>query len=180
MKIYLQRPFILLALSLTVAGVQAQSYTMTVNGRVTIQPCSITVDAVSLGDVPITEFAVASVPAARYSKGFDVRLQECDINTLTTASLRFNGTTAGNNGVLALTAGTGAAKGIGVQVVTNDYSHGDNGRIIRFDGSETYSFNIGSKKSTFGFLARYIVVPSSPVRSAGIANATATVTLSYS
>ncbi|EFF74332.1 fimbrial protein [Achromobacter piechaudii] len=180
MKINFQRQLLFLALCLTVTGAQAQGYPMTFNGRVTIQPCSITVDAVPMGDVPLTEFIASSVPAARYSKGFDVRLQQCDIGTLTTASLKFNGPTAGNNGVLALTGGNGAAQGIGVQVVTNDYSHGENGRIIRFDGSQSFSFNINSKKSTFGFLASYIRAPNASTRTAGIANATATVTLSYS
>lgn len=179
MKINPLKLCLLATLCLAAAGAQAQSYTLNITGKVTTQPCAITADAVPLGDVPLSEFVSANQPVSSYNKGFDVRLSGCDFNTLSSASLKFNGTTAGNSGVLALTSQAGAAEGIGVQIVTNDWSHGQNGRIIKFDGSESYSFSISSQKNTFGFLANYIRAPNASTRKAGIANATATVTLTY-
>lgn len=179
MKINLKTPLFIMV-SLMTASVHAQSYQLTVNGRVTIQPCAITVDSVQLGDVPITEFLTSSIPASRYSRPFDVRLQNCELGTLSTASLRFTGTMTGSNSVLALSSGAGVATGIGVQITTNDSSHGSTGTPVKFDGSEGYAFRIASGKSSYSFLASYIRSPTAPSRSAGLANATATVTLTYS
>lgn len=179
MKINLLKSCLLGALCLAALGAQAQSYTLNITGKVTTQPCAITADPVPLGDVPLSEFVSANQPVDSYNKGFDVRLSGCDFSTLSSASLKFNGTTAGSNGVLALSAVAGAAEGIGVQIVTNDWSHGQNGRVIKFDGSESYSFSISSQKTTFGFMANYIRAPNASTRKAGIANATATVTLTY-
>lgn len=182
MQINLKAPLLLMALCLTAASVQAQSYQLTLNGRVTIQPCSIAVDPLQMGDVPITEFLAQSIPASKYSKTFDVRLQNCEISTLSTASLRFSGTITGSTSVLALSNpnGVGVAQGIGVQITTNDSSHGTTGTPVKFDGTESYAFRIASGKSTYNFLASYIRAPNASTRTAGTANATATITLSYS
>lgn len=180
MKIYLKTPCLVMALLLAAANAKAQSYQLTLNGRVTLQPCMISVDAVPLGDVPLTEFVVSSIPASQYSKAFDVRLQNCEISTLSAASIKFTGTTAGSNSVLALTQVAGAATGIGVQITTNDTQHGSTGTPVKFDGTEAYNFRIASGKSTYNFLASYIRAPNASSRTAGTANTSATITLSYS
>lgn len=180
MNINLKSPWLALALCLAAATAQAQSYTMTVNGRVSIQACAIAIDTVQMGDVPIAEFVTSSVPASRYSRNFDVRLQNCELSTLSTATLKFSGVTAGSNTVLALTSTANAAKGIGVQITTNDSQHGSTGTPVKFDGSEGYNFRIASGRSSYSFLTSYIRAPNASSRTAGDANATATVTLTYS
>lgn len=180
MNINFKSPWLALVMCLAAASAQAQTYNMTFNGRVAIQPCTIAVDAVPMGDVPISEFIYSSTPGSVYGRNFDVRLQNCDIGTLSTATLKFSGVTAGSNSVLALTTGASAAKGIGVQITTNDSQHGNTGLPVKFDGSEGYNFNIASRRSSYTFRSSYIRAPNASTRTAGIANATATITLSYS
>ena len=180
MNINLKSPWLALALCLAASTAQAQ-YTMTFNGRVSIQPCAIAIDTVQMGDVPIAEFVTSSVPASKYSRNFDVRLQNCELSTLATATLKFSGVTdGGSNTVLALSSGANAAKGIGVQITTNDPQHGTIGTPVKFDGSEGYNFKIASGRSSYTFLSSYIRAPNAQSRTAGDANATATVTLTYS
>lgn len=179
MNINLKSSWLALALCLAASTAQAQ-YTMTFNGRVSIQPCAIAVDTVQMGDVPIAEFLTSSIPASRYSRNFDVRLQNCELSTLSTATLKFSGVTAGSNSVLALSSSANAAKGIGVQITTNDSQHGTTGTPVKFDGSEGYNFRIASGRSSYTFLSSYIRAPNASSRTAGDANATATITLTYS
>jgi type 1 fimbria pilin len=96
--------------------------------------------------------------------------------------LKFSGTITGSTSILALTNmnGAGVAVGIGVQITTNDSQHGSTGTPVKFDGSESYAFRPSSGKSSYTFLASYIRSPTAPSRAPGTANATATVTLTYS
>jgi type 1 fimbria pilin len=182
MKINLATPLLVMALSLTGASAHAQAYPLTMTGLVTSPSCGLTVDAIALGDVPLAEFVSSSLPAARYSKSFDVRLQNCEVSSLSAASLKFSGTITGSTSVLALTNmnSPGVAVGIGVQITTNDAQHGSTGTPVKFDGSESYAFRPASGKSSYTFLASYIRSPTAPSRAPGTANATATVTLTYS
>lgn len=157
-----------------------QTATLNISGRITSTPCTISVGSVAMGDVPISEFSASSLPASQYWKEFTVTLGSCEISTLQAASLRFTGTTAfGDSTVLALTAGAGAATGFGVQVRTNDATHGS-GVNVRMDGSQSYAFNVNSTKNTFLFTSYYIKPPSATGMRSGTANATATITLTYS
>lgn len=184
MKINLATPLLAIALSLMAANVYAQTHVLTVTGEVRSQPCTIMVDSIALGDVPLLQFVSSSQPEAKYQKDFNVNLQNCDISTLTTASLKFSGVTTGtgSTSVLALTnpAAADTAKGIGVQISTNDSQHGSVGKAVKFDGTESYGFSIASRKATYSFKATYIRAPGAASRSPGTANAGATVTLTYS
>lgn len=154
--------------------------TMTITGRITTTPCSLSVEAVAMGNVPISEFSASSVPSSQYWRDFTVTVGGCEISTLQAASLRFTGTTAfGDPTILALTAGAGAAVGFGVQVQTKDATHGS-GVNVRMDGSQSYAFNVNSTKNTFLFTSYYITPPNAPPMRSGTANATATITLTYS
>jgi len=157
-----------------------QSVTLSISGRITSTPCTVSVDTVVMGDVPISEFSASRTPGQQYWKDFSVTLGGCEVSTLQAASLRFNGTTAfGDAGILALTAVQGAATGFGVQVQTKDATHGS-GQIVRMDGSASYAFNVNSSKNTFQFTSSYISSPSATGIRSGTADATATITLTYS
>ncbi|WP_081477965.1 fimbrial protein [Achromobacter arsenitoxydans] len=157
-----------------------QTATLNITGRITATPCSISVNAVAMGDVPISEFTASSTPASQYWKPFTVTLNACDITTLQSANLKFNGTLAyGSNTSLALTAGAGTATGFGVQVRTNDSVHGS-GITVRMDGGASYPFNVNSTQNTFTFTSLYVKPVGAPAMRSGTANATATITLTYS
>lgn len=172
----------LAALLLSSANVaNAQTATLSITGRITSTPCTISVDsAVAIGEVPITEFSSSAVPRSQYWKDFTVTLGACEISTLQAASLRFTGTTAfGDASILALTAGAETATGFGVQVQTKDTTHGS-GTNVRMDGTQAYAFNVNSTKNTFVFTSYYIHPSNAPSMRSGTANAAATITLSYS
>lgn len=157
-----------------------QTATLNIQGRITSTPCTLSVGSVAMGDVPISEFSGSSTPDQRYWKTFTVTLQSCEISTLQAASLRFTGTTAfGDSTILALTPGADNATGFGVQVQTNDTTHGS-GVKVRMDGSQSYAFNVNTNQSTFQFTSYYITPPGTTEIRSGTANATATITLSYS
>ncbi|CAB3743479.1 hypothetical protein LMG3441_05990 [Achromobacter kerstersii] len=164
----------------TAAGVaEAQTATLNVTGRITNTPCTIVADIVNLGDVPISEF-VSTLAPEKYRKTFNITLGGCELSTLSTASLKFNGTTAGGVATtLSLTPGAGSAQGFGVMMVTNDATHSSSATAVKFDGSSSHSFNIGSNKKTYAFQALYMKVVGATQRP-GTANATATVTLTFS
>ncbi|MNX26552.1 putative fimbrial-like protein YcbV precursor [compost metagenome] len=157
-----------------------QTATLNIQGRITSTPCTMSVGSVSMGDVPISEFSGSNTPAQQYWKTFTVTLQSCEISTLQAASLRFNGTTAfGDSTILALTPGADNATGFGVQVQTSDTTHGS-GVKVRMDGSQSYAFNVNTNQSTFQFTSYYITPAGATEIRSGTANATATITLTYS
>ena len=157
-----------------------QTATLNIQGRITSTPCTISVGPVSMGDVPISEFSGSNTPDQKYWKNFTVSLQSCEMSTLQAASLRFNGTTAfGDASILALTPGSDNETGFGVQVQTSDTTHGS-GVKVRMDGSQSYAFNVNSAQNTFQFTSYYITAPGAAQIRSGTANATATITLSYS
>lgn len=177
MNFNLRQSLALAALCLAAGAAQAQTATLNVTGRITNTPCSIAADAVNLGDVSISEFASGGTPPQKYWKTFNITLGGCEPNTLSTASLRFTGTTTGDSMTLALTSGTGAAQGFGVMMTTNDTTHSSSNTIVSFNGSTSYSFNLASNKKTFAFQAFYVKVGAT--QRPGTANASAMVTLTY-
>lgn len=156
---------------------QAQVANLTVTGRITNVPCLLAVDSVDFGDVLAID--IINNGASMY-KNFNITLNGCDMQTLRTATLKFNGTAvSGTSDVLALTEGEDSAQGVGVQIERNDTTHSPSGGVVRVDGSETYSFNLASNRNIYTFRTRYIQAGPNNVFP-GVANATATVTLTYS
>ncbi|PWF22296.1 type 1 fimbrial protein [Corticimicrobacter populi] len=168
-----------IAFCLAASAAHAQTATLNISGRITNTPCTISVGNVNMGDVPISEFAASNIAPEKYWKNFSVTLGGCELSTLSTASLKFKGTTAGDNITLALQSGTGAAQGFGVMIVTKDATHMSD-RMVNVDGSTSYAFNVASGKKTFDFQAAYRATSSNTTRKPGTANATATITLTYS
>jgi len=169
-----------IAFCLAASAAHAQTATLNISGRITNTPCTISVGNVTMGDVPISEFATSFWAPEKYTKSFSVTLGGCELSTLNTASLKFTGTTAGDNTTLALKTGTGAAQGFGVSIFTNDMTHLGANYQVRVDGGASYPFNISTGKKTFDFKASYVKLSSSGVLKPGTANATATITLTYS
>lgn len=164
------------ALCLMAGAAQAQTATLNITGRITNTACTITADSVSMGDVPISEFESKTIPAQSYWKTFNVTLGGCQLSTLTTASLRFSGTTVSDNTTLALTSGTGTAQGFGVKIAGNDSTHGGSA-VVNFTGTNSFGFNVSSGKSTYQFIAYYFKYGTTA--KPGTANTSATVTLTY-
>ncbi|KRC72969.1 hypothetical protein ASE30_09030 [Achromobacter sp. Root83] len=165
------------AYALMAGAVQAQSAQLNITGRVVAASCTISVGAVAFGDVPIANFT-----DSQYAKTFQVTLGNCDMATLTRASVTFAGTIVpevSNSTGLALNDASTRAQGVAVSVYINESTHGGSvGTAVRFDGATAYPFLLASGKNTYDFQAKLVPVPGVALRT-GTANATATVTLSY-
>jgi len=125
---------------------------------------------VNLGKVSKKSFPATGSTAA--STSFKLTLTGCP-KAVTSASLKFDGVSDnGNNNIIALTAGTGVATGVGVQIT-------DEQNVVIPLSTETSSIAIdpNAEETDLGFLARYISTAATVTP--GPANATATFTMTY-
>ena len=159
---------------------QAETEMWSLRGNITNTPCTMAVDTVVIGRVPVAEFNNGGSGIA-YAKNFDITLNGCDMATLRTASLRFKGraTPGSANTILALTEGPDTASGIGILILLDDAVHGDVGKSVVFDDFELVNFNVSSNNNTFRFKAYYVRSSEGSSVTPGVANAIATITLSY-
>ncbi|QXB77841.1 fimbrial protein [Enterobacter asburiae] len=110
---------------------QAASTTLTVSGG-TIQfmgsvvnaPCSVSADS-EHGIVILDQVTLDSMGAkgetSGQAKAFNISLENCDVTTYTNATVTFHGQSSPDQaGVLANTAGSGAAKGVALQLFGPD------------------------------------------------------------
>ncbi|HAS1560100.1 fimbrial protein [Enterobacter asburiae] len=110
---------------------QAASTTLTVSGG-TIQflgsvvnaPCSVSADS-ERGIVILDQVTLDSMGAkgetSGQAKAFNISLENCDVTTYTNATVTFHGQSSPDQaGVLANTAGSGAAKGVALQLFGPD------------------------------------------------------------
>lgn len=110
---------------------QAASTTLTVSGG-TIQfmgsvvnaPCSASADS-EHGIVILDQVTLDSMGAkgetSGQAKAFNISLENCDVTTYTNATVTFHGQSSPDQaGVLANTAGSGAAKGVALQLFGPD------------------------------------------------------------
>lgn len=110
---------------------QAASTTLTVSGG-TIQfmgsvvnaPCSVSADSehgiVILDQVTLDSMGVKGETSGQ-AKAFNISLENCDVTTYTNATVTFHGQSSPDQaGVLANTAGSGAAKGVALQLFGPD------------------------------------------------------------
>lgn len=169
------------ALLVAMSAPAAHAETLTISGRVTTAACSLQIPQVLMGKVPVDEFRTSATPPSAYHKQVTIALTGCDIRTLNSAALTFNGTSApGQSTILALSPLPNQATGFGVRLDTDDATHAAVTRQVRFDGAENYRFDVNSGQASFTFKAYYTRLPGAATVKAGVANATATVTLSYS
>jgi type 1 fimbria pilin len=175
MKCNLKYSLVAAALCLMAGAAQAQQATVSVTGRITNTACTLSVDNVTMGDVPISEYASASVPSTAYRKNFNITLGGCLLSTLTSASLKFTGTTiSGDTSTLAL-SGSGVAQGFGVRISSNDSFHGSSASVVF--GTSVFNWNLASNRTVYQFQAYYYKYGTTA--KPGTANASATVTLTY-
>lgn len=125
---------------------------------------------VSLGKVAKSAFTGSGSTAA--TTRFSIQLKDCP-ETVTSASVTFGGTPDSNNSnVLAVTPGTGAAAGVGIQLLDKSENP-----FSLFTQSAAYTLTSGTTTNDLEFGARYIQTGSSIT--AGPANAVSTFTIVY-
>lgn len=174
---------LLSTLALTVASASSWGQaTLTINGRLTITPCTVSSEVVVFGRVPVIEFGPNGGMGSNYTQTVTLTIGGCELATLRSARLTFNGTTVpqfANGTGLALENVVGVARGIAITMTGDDAIHGTQGEAIRFNGSQAYPLDVGSGKNTYDFKASYTPIPGIAPRP-GTADASVVVTLSYS
>ncbi|AYZ17620.1 fimbrial protein [Klebsiella pasteurii] len=142
----------LMATSVFASSAFASDGAVNFTGSITDAAC--TVDTASqnqdvfLGNIARTAFPVAGSLAA--AKKFTLVLKNCP-DTVTGATVRFDGAqVSGDNSVLALTAGSTTAKGVGVQI-----SDDQNKVVPLYEDSSVYPL-VSTADNKLSFSARYI------------------------
>lgn len=142
-------------------------------GKITDESCTVTNNmanplTVTLGNVAKTAFAGAGSTAAPTK--FTIALTKCP-SSVTKATVKFDGQSdAVKNSILALTAETGVATGVGIELADNN-----NNVIPLFTASASYPLVEGS--NNLDFVARYYAT--SATVTSGPANSTSNFTLIY-
>lgn len=125
---------------------------------------------VNLGKVSKTAFS--GIGSTADTTEFAIQLKNCP-ETVSTAAITFGGTPdTDNNNVLALTAGTGVAAGVGIQLLDSSQQP-----LSLYTASQPYTLQSGTATNNLEFAARYI--QTQPAISAGPANAVSTFTVVY-
>ncbi|ADO49268.1 fimbrial protein [[Enterobacter] lignolyticus] len=125
---------------------------------------------VNLGKVSKTAFS--GIGSTADTTQFAIQLKNCP-ETVSTAAITFGGTPdTDNNNVLALTAGTGVAAGVGIQLLDSSQQP-----LSLYTASQPYTLQSGTATNNLEFAARYIQTQSTI--SAGPANAVSTFTVVY-
>ncbi|EOC0416540.1 fimbrial protein [Cronobacter malonaticus] len=126
--------------------------------------------AVDLGKVSKTAFT--GVGSTTNITSFILQLKNCP-ETVSKASIKFGGDADNNNAnVLALTGGTGAASGVGIQLVDADGTP-----LNLYTASADYALQTGTATNNLEFGARYI--QTGAAITAGTANGSSTFTVTY-
>ncbi|UZE26231.1 fimbrial protein [Pseudomonas sp. B21-056] len=142
-------------------------------GTVTSAACTITpataTQSVALGTVNTS--ALATVGSVASPTKFSIVLSSCPV-AVTSATVKFDGPTdATNKNLLALTAGTGVATGVGVGLYESDATT----QIAVGSPSASKPLS-ASADTTFQFVAKYMATGTV---AAGTANAVSDFTVSY-
>lgn len=151
----------------------ASDGTVNFTGEIIDSACTIDIGAnntmtVDLGKVAKTAFSGAGSTAS--ATEFDLKVKDCPA-TVTTAVVKFDGANySGDNSVLALTAETGAATGVAIQL-----KDGAQKVLPLFTASSSYALKAGD--NTLPMYASYIQKETTVA--AGKANSTAQFTLNY-
>ncbi|MDK4745514.1 fimbrial protein [Leclercia adecarboxylata] len=125
---------------------------------------------VSLGKVSQTAFTGSGSTTS--TTRFDIQLKDCP-ETITSAAITFGGSADGTNAnVLAVTPGTGAATGVGIQLLDKTENP-----LSLYTASTSYTLQSGTTTNDLVFGVRYIQTGSTIT--AGPANAVSTFTVMY-
>lgn len=125
---------------------------------------------VSLGKVAKSAFTGSG--STTTTTRFDIQLKDCP-ETITSAAITFGGSADSTNAnVLAVTPGTGAAAGVGIQLLDKTENP-----LSLYTSSADYPLQSGTTTNDLVFGARYIQTGSSVT--AGPANAVSTFTVVY-
>ncbi|CAI1122985.1 fimbrial protein [Serratia ficaria] len=148
--------------------------TVKFTGSIVNAPCAVDNSAdgqsVELGQYRVADFSkTGDVSAART---FNIGLSNCALDTYSRASVTFSGNTAaGQNTALSLEGGSGAASGVGIQLLRDNTP-------LAVDGSQaSTTTSLLEGANSLSFQAQYIAL--SDAVTAGAANATADFTLTY-
>ena len=163
----------LMATSVFASSAIAASGSVNFIGTITDNVC--VVDAASknqdvqMGNIDRLEFPVAGATAA--AKKFTLVLKNCP-ESVTGATVRFDGNQVpGDNSILALTAGSDTATGVGIQISDNQ-----NKVMPLYEDSSVYELK-STGENKLDFTARYIALTDSVT--VGKANAVTQFTIDY-
>ncbi|MBW5816673.1 fimbrial protein [Yersinia kristensenii] len=153
--------------------VSAHGGTIKFMGSLVDAPCAVDTPTdgqiVDLGQYRTAGFTDVGMTSP--AKRFDIKLSDCAVDTYKKAHVTFNGLSAGENTTLALDGGTSAAKGIGIQILSN-------GKPLPVDASaasDDATLVPGDTKMIFQ--ARYVSIDKTV--KPGAANASVDFTITY-
>ncbi|HHA2008508.1 TPA: fimbrial protein [Enterobacter mori] len=161
---------------------QAASTTQTVSGgtirfigSVADAPCSVSADTehgiVMLDQVTIESMG-ATGEASGQAKAFNISLEDCDVTTYKNATVTFHGqSSADQAGVLANTAGSGAATGVALQLF------GPDGNKLDLE-KESSSQSLANGTNKIPMSVDYVSTDATPT--AGAVESVATFQITYS
>lgn len=163
-----------LAACFVASTAQAADGTINFTGTITDQACTVDVNSatqtVSMGTISNTAFGTSAGVTAG-AKTFDIVLQSCP-ESVTSASVRFDGTThAENSAILALSSGQTASH-VGIALYEKDSA-----TLIPV-GTSSASVTLDSESSnTLSYIAKYMSTSTSV--GAGSANSSTAFTITY-
>lgn len=161
-------------LLLVSTGALADSATLNITGRILSSACQPEINPLTVPLGNISRSALSGKGVTAPAIGFQLRLKNCPAE-IGQIKVQFDGTPAsGDNSALALTAGTGVASGVAVQLQDAAGAIVPPGQPSALMAIKGGSGSLNSLK----FTARYIATADK--LTAGSANASATFTIWYS
>lgn len=145
-------------------------------GSVADAPCSVSADSehgiVILDQVTLESMGTTAGVASGQTKAFNISLEDCDVTTYKNATVTFHGQSSPDQaGVLANTAGSGAATGVALQL------YGPDGNKLDVEKeSSMQSLSTGSNKIPLS--VDYVTTSTTPT--AGAVESVATFQITYS
>ncbi|GAA3898060.1 type 1 fimbrial major subunit FimA [Gibbsiella dentisursi] len=148
-------------------------------GKLTSAPCSVSTDSdgqtVELGEYTTHHFNASGIKGTE--KPFQIKLEDCDVTTYTTAAVAFSGRQdADNESLLAVDSGlsgdqSATATGVGIQILDGK------SQVVKPDGSSfSTEQTLNDGENILNFAAQYV---STAAATAGEANADATFIMQY-
>jgi len=169
----------LIALSLLAAPVAFSSAyaadgSINFTGNITDAACTVDTDSASqtinLGTVSSKAFQAAGATAAPTK--FDIKLTQCPV-TVTSASVKFDGSIDSNNSDLLALSNSSTAQGLGVAI----YESNSATQIPLLTASAAQTIDSAAATNTLSFVAKYMATANTVT--AGSANAVTDFTIVY-
>ncbi|ELV2798027.1 fimbrial protein [Enterobacter ludwigii] len=149
-------------------------------GSVADAPCSVSASSehgiVMLDQVTLDSLG-AKGEASGQAKPFNISLEDCDVSTYTNATVTFNGQSSPDQpGVLANTAGSGAATGVALQL------YGPDGKVLNL-GTASSSQTLATGTNKIPMSVDYVATDDAATAgavTAGAVESVATFQITYS